>query len=39
MDPWRPEYKPMYDFLENLVGAIKLAALWAVFMAIIAITL
>lgn len=39
MDAWRPKYKPVYDFLENLASAVKLAALWAVFMAIVIIAL
>lgn len=35
MDPWRPKYKRLYDTIENIIGAAKVAAVFAVLFLIV----
>lgn len=39
MNPWRPKYKPLYDFFDCVINAAELAALCAVLLAIVFYTI
>ncbi len=39
MDPWKPRLKPLYDFIDSMICAAELAAIWAAFVALVIITL